>query len=412
MRRVGPRVYPRAGGGTCRNRATAVIRTGLSPRRQGTAIHEIERGGRQGLSPRRRGNRSPAQPARAPRGSIPAQAGEPTTHSPATPAGRVYPRAGGGTSQVIRTARGNPGLSPRRRGNPAPRRSRPAPEWVYPRAGGGTACKRHHLVLVEGLSPRRRGNLVDDVRGDLAQGSIPAQAGEPCCRQRMRTSIWVYPRAGGGTRSSLLGNFSLLGLSPRRRGNRHERRSVGGVPGSIPAQAGEPRSGRRRRSPRRVYPRAGGGTRKMTGPTSLRTGLSPRRRGNPRCRGRPPARHGSIPAQAGEPIWKSGSGGRSGVYPRAGGGTNRGMVVGESEGGLSPRRRGNLDVRRLRLPGLGSIPAQAGEPVALALLERAARVGDHLGSIPAQAGEPLLREPRRGERGVYPRAGGGTRTVT
>ena len=308
MRRVGPRVYPRAGGGTCRNRATAVIRTGLSPRRQGTAIHEIERGGRQGLSPRRRGNRSPAQPARAPRGSIPALGGEPTTHSPATPAGRVYPRAGGGTSQVIRTARGNPGLSPRRRGNPAPRRSRPAPEWVYPRAGGGTDCSIRARTAAWGLSPRRRGNQFPECSAVNGLGSIPAQAGEPSRSSRRACPAAVYPRAGG-----------------------------------------EPGSPRSRRQRGRVYPRAGGGT-LGTGTTSASpVGLSPRRRGNLYGHGLVALSVGSIPAQAGEPVAQQSALCSGGVYPRAGGGTDGVYLLVPAYEGLSPRRRGNRHLERILL---------------------------------------------------------------
>ena len=108
----------------------------------------------------------------------------------------------------------------------------------------------------------------------------PAQAGEPPRPRRSGTSRRAYPRAGGGTQVviatirwavglSPAGGGTALpsrahatdhGLSPRRRGNREERRVVIAEFGPIPAQAGEPASRPNRRSPRRAYPRAGGGT--------------------------------------------------------------------------------------------------------------------------------------------------------
>ena len=54
----------------------------------------------------------------------------------------------------------------------------------------------------------------------------------------------VYPRVCGGTPASVQSVSSSVGLSPRVRGNRHERAVGGGsersIPASIPACAGEP----------------------------------------------------------------------------------------------------------------------------------------------------------------------------
>ena len=92
--------------------------------------------------------------------------------------------------------------------------------------------------------------------------------------------------------------------------------------------------------------------------------------------------------------------------------------------GLSPRRRGNPDgEERAHAPFMGSIPAQAGEPyagVTVAGIEGVyprAGGGTALsssaflpceGSIPAQAGEPDSRTCAGRSSRVYPRAGGGT----
>ena len=92
-----PRVYPRACGGTPRIHASV--------------------GRRKGLSPRMRGNRPSAFPASSRAGSIPAHAGEPIQVAQGCIAGRVYPRACGGTVFTLGVARSVEGLSPRMRGN-------------------------------------------------------------------------------------------------------------------------------------------------------------------------------------------------------------------------------------------------------------------------------------------------------
>ena len=192
-----------------------------------------------GLSPRRRGNHLPHPALAAPAGSIPAQAGEPS------------------------------------------RRAAPARAMrVYPRAGGGTICRTRHWQPQPGLSPRRRGNHLDAPLRLGPCGSIPAQAGEPATSPCAPGARRVYPRAGGGTRIVFRVHHALTGLSPRRRGNLHVSRHGADHPGSIPAQAGEPRASTTCATQARVYPRAGGGTVAASRFATESVGLSPRRRGN------------------------------------------------------------------------------------------------------------------------------------
>ena len=192
-------------------------------------------------------------------GSIPAQAGEPyRTFVPCRPIW-VYPRAGGGTPISLASRTRNTGLSPRRR---------------------GTALEGLVAATKPGLSPRRRGNRGDDAVEPLVDGSIPAQAGEPARRGTISRTSRVYPRAGGGTRAAARPGLDQDGLSPRRRGNPHPELVVASGIGSIPAQAGEPAGSGLPRCPRRVYPRAGGGTTTKDDAAKLTAGLSPRRRGN------------------------------------------------------------------------------------------------------------------------------------
>ena len=252
-----------------------------------------------------------------------------------------------------------------------------------------------------GLSPRRRGNpiVVSDVLryfgsipaqagnpvqwrpGPIALGSIPAQAGEPATSGYPLIRPWGLSPRRRGTRPRVRHWRIGLGLSPRRRGNLEYTPLRKENHGSIPAQAGEPSESPLSSVVGRVYPRAGGGTHASCSFTHAYQGLSPRRRGN-RCIGIPmDSRWGSIPAQAGEPVASIKIGPLRKVYPRAGGGTLANEKGEEKEGGLSPRRRGNPRNGFHRKSTFGSIPAQAGEP-------------------PTEVCD--------GGGGVYPRAGGGT----
>ncbi len=375
-----------------------------------------------GLSPRVRGNRSSSLHGSQEQGSIPARAGEPTFTSGTMTAGRVYPRACGGTKVCTSQPGVTAGLSPRVRGNPhwsretpwllgsIPARAGEPSGWcprragcrVYPRACGGTTNPSNGSILMMGLSPRVRGNRCGQTgdRGNLR--SIPARAGEPPFRVPLSVRCGVYPRACGGTGSTTNRAVPCWGLSPRVRGNLRMAAAASAPSGSIPARAGEPRRFSLAVLLVWVYPRACGGTSNSAGWFPTERGLSPRVRGNPhiarlpfpakglsprvrgnRTQGRQLAdAWGSIPARAGEPSCPTDPRRLRRVYPRACGGTT-GLNTGQSIiKGLSPRVRGNpaVDVQDDRLEG----------------------------SIPARAGEPKVSHQGREHAGVYPRACGGT----
>ena len=73
---------------------------------------------------------------------------------------------------------------------------------VYPRVCGGTWGGGGRLPLRLGLSPRVRGNPVGTAGAGVAQGSIPACAGEPARRVRSLARQGVYPRVCGGTEAA------------------------------------------------------------------------------------------------------------------------------------------------------------------------------------------------------------------
>ena len=315
-----------------------------------------------GLSPRVRGNLFIVYVDERHYGSIPACAGEPVGVSASPLATRVYPRVCGGTLGSTRYGTVLQGLSPRVRGNPtvatcsqSPIGSIPAcagepPPFtrlafgstVYPRVCGGTLSKHIWSDLIVGLSPRVRGNLTGCSGPQVAEGSIPACAGEPTAKRSCLERWRVYPRVCGGTTSTSVAAPPSEGLSPRVRGNpSHEDVAVCGE-GSIPACAGEPRrepwSSRRQE----VYPRVCGGTAGEGLALGTGCGLSPRVRGNLKHASGLYGRVGSIPACAGEPEAAQVAANADGVYPRVCGGTESSRASPGGTSGLSPRVRGNL----------------------------------------------------------------------
>ena len=206
----------------------------------------------------------------------------------------------------------------------------------------GTLNPQFFSMSSSGLSPRVRGNL-DDKRCILMQhGSIPACAGEPDSFLYSPVNSRSIPRVCGGTikEEGLLS--TLVGLSPRVRGNLlhpHNLWAAGGsIPrvcggttvtatwvagqiGSIPACAGEPWKRVSWCLPSRVYPRVCGGTHGAEHPDRSGRGLSPRVRGNHREYSACLSGAGSIPACAGEPIPSSVHEAPVTVYPRVCGGT-------------------------------------------------------------------------------------------
>ena len=191
--------------------------------------------------------------------------------------------------------------------------------------GGETSSRPMTPPQAGGLSPRGRGNRSGSGATATAQRSIPAWAGKPLSRKKVRFMDGVYPRVGGETMNKVNYVAGREGLSPRGRGNRpglHQSRSSRR---SIPAWAGKPSGGWSRPHQPRVYPRVGGET--VVLPLLVRVfgGLSPRGRGNPCSTATSPARRGSIPAWAGKPATPPRAPTATGVYPRVGGETREAM---------------------------------------------------------------------------------------
>ena len=360
-----------------------VAAVGVYPRERGGTSFGVDRRCRApGLSPRTRGNPPASHLAAGGLGSIPANAGEPLCSKISLLVCGVYPRERGGTRSVRRGNAAARGLSPRTRGNPRPRKAaltltgsipanageptsparRTSSTRVYPRERGGTACWPSRTPLCTGLSPRTRGNpgRCHGLSSDL--GSIPANAGEPACSRTAMAAIGVYPRERGGTATSASSAAPTRGLSPRTRGNRCSAPTIETPAGSIPANAGEPPRAAALSFVSKVYPRERGGTWPPRATVRRRSGLSPRTRGNPSTSSAAAVGLRSIPANAGEPrrLGKTRSAKR--VYPRERGGTRRVACLPPHDTGLSPRTRGNPPSQQRHRSATRSIPANAGEP--------------------------------------------------
>ena len=253
---------------------------------------------------------------------------------------------------------------------------------AYPRGRGGTRIGHQGFDGRQGLSPRTRGNPVPCAATAACPGPIPADAGEPWVEHRHRAKSGAYPRGRGGTGFSYATDATQWGLSPRTRGNPHRNEVQQARHGPIPADAGEPRPGPPAPAAVRAHPRGRGGTPLPSLLQRRHAGLSPRTRGNRdqrRLCRHPP---GPIPADAGEPPPITRSSVAARAYPRGRGGTDDQEVRTKLTAGLSPRTRGN----RHLLVGADVID----------------------GPIPADAGEPASRNCFAARTRAYPRGRGGT----
>ena len=204
--------------------------------------------------------------------------------------------------------------------------------------------------------------------------SIPARTGEPAPRCSHPSPATVYPRAYGGTDTPEFRHLLTTGLSPRVRGNPSALTISGTAARSIPARTGEPTRTLTSRRRSGVYPRAYGGTHGDSPTRSGLPGLSPRVRGNHIATLPQLLQTRSIPARTGEPWRSSRSIQRLQVYPRAYGGTRIMIEDRKHLDGLSPRVRGNLLLHRCHKCLERSIPARTGEPGAPSTPPKRSRV--------------------------------------
>ena len=175
-------------------------------------------------------------------------------------------------------------------------------------------------MAISGLSPPVRGSLSAKSSTDHEQRSIPARAGEPRTGDPTASFSGVYPRPCGGAVAQWWAGLITTGLSPPVRGSQTVKIQNLLVDRSIPARAGEPEreTGVGRQSP--VYPRPCGGAPHPSRPRQGRSGLSPPVRGSLQTLEPIIGLLRSIPARAGEPLDLVAATDPAGVYPRPCGG--------------------------------------------------------------------------------------------
>ena len=274
------RVYPRECGGTAAPSSSPGTLPGLSPRVRGNRHVEHEAHVLGGSIPASAGEPGTRSPSSATCRVYPRECGG-TPFDPAIKRSfsGLSPRVRGNPSRESRE-RSSGGSIPASAGEPLVASTHWRMQWVYPRECGGTRGRLSGSSKTRGLSPRVRGNRLRGVYISHIPGSIPASAGEPASNTAIWGVDKVYPRECGGTRDKRRRSKHRAGLSPRVRGNLVVEGVAGLADGSIPASAGEPRSARSRSRRARVYPRECGGTRLLATSPCAAAGLSPRVRGN------------------------------------------------------------------------------------------------------------------------------------
>ena len=304
QRRVTSGAHPRGCGADTDRAGVGVSEEGSSPRVRGRRLrHRREPGGQrahprgcgadqittgspghqQGSSPRVRGRRVEAVSVRQRCGLIPAGAGQTFEGVPRRAVRRAHPR-GCGADRILRSRGGDHGSSPRVRG----RRSLTLAGWrlsrAHPRGCGADRLVVNGKTSPPGSSPRVRGRRSEGRPYQPLTGLIPAGAGQTgrrpvqyvlegahprgCGADRFKgvrfiplfrlipagagqtvlvpvtfLVAWAHPRGCGADRIQVAGRASSAGSSPRVRGRRGSRLTATGLPGLIPAGAGQTRAG-------------------------------------------------------------------------------------------------------------------------------------------------------------------------
>ena len=160
-----------------------------------------------------------------------------------------------GSPPLLCEQRMTPGSIPASAGQPVRRGVSVLATTVYPRECGAAPLQSFPPHDTAGLSPRVRGSQAWRDVCRLRLRSIPASAGQPILQDSMAAGLAVYPRECGAASLASRRDMAVSGLSPRVRGSPPVIVSIAGNIRSIPASAGQPSSGDRRRCSRAVYPR-------------------------------------------------------------------------------------------------------------------------------------------------------------
>ena len=194
------------------------------------------------------------------------------------------------------------------------------PMGDHPRSRGGNLDIGADGGVGEGPSPLARGKRRRCSMSALLNGTIPARAGETQAQDGIDCQTEDHPRSRGGNCPPCCSAISSGGPSPLARGKLRHCAEALLLKGTIPARAGETDSYRLRAASFRDHPRSRGGNRACACRMARSMGPSPLARGKRSPRSRCRLRTGTIPARAGETVLHLAAGAVVRDHPRSRGG--------------------------------------------------------------------------------------------
>ena len=192
------------------------------------------------------------------------------------------------------------GLIPARAGKTATLWRPWPPSTAHPRACGENHRRSARNGVAGGSSPRVRGKQTAEVAQGFDDGLIPARAGKTTWVWHRVCAGRAHPRACGENFRDIGINTGKGGSSPRVRGKRARRLSVGLAGGLIPARAGKTRADAPAGPGAPAHPRACGENALAVDPCLRDAGSSPRVRGKRAAHTRRMDPRRLIPARAGK----------------------------------------------------------------------------------------------------------------
>ena len=358
-----PRDHPRSRGGNYFDRSGRFPMMGPSPLARGKLVigQVVDR--RQGTIPARAGETWRWRRTRAPARDHPRSrggnlSGQERKHLPAGPS----PLARGKQLQLDRYI-DDAGTIPARAGETKRTSTASSPPRDHPRSRGGNHVLAGQRAECNGPSPLARGKLKSLPNELFMLGTIPARAGETWQCQGGGAVDRDHPRSRGGNRATSYGVPGRWGPSPLARGKLLGIAFFQVGVGTIPARAGETRTGASSLGRVRDHPRSRGGNRDLSNCSDYDEGPSPLARGKRkllRCAASIP---GTIPARAGETVSAQIHQHRARDHPRSRGGNSPGRLLPRIISGPSPLARGKQRYAAIRTGAMGTIPARAGETV-------------------------------------------------
>ena len=352
--------HPRACGEHSSRCTRSNVRVGSSPRLRGTLNQHDSHTSHRGIIPALAGNTADPTTRGAGSGDHPRACGEHSSLIPdATFLMGSSPRLRGTRGGWCRLL-GATGIIPALAGNTAIGATPASPTGDHPRACGEHTLRDVCSIADLGLSPRLRGTLPCHAPFTCFIGIIPALAGNTSRGPFRSAGRWDHPRACGEHLHLPADQVHTAGSSPRLRGTLCPASSAGCSAGIIPALAGNTDVHVHIAVTSWDHPRACGEHLSLVEQTTPYPGSSPRLRGTLDADAEAGGVPGIIPALAGNTTYYTFFAYATKDHPRACGEHGEELRPDDLCMGSSPRLRGTLGVIDAHLSFLGIIPALAG----------------------------------------------------